>query len=390
MSQPIFPVEITEHSIEQHWAEHSTRSQIIYLTLVLVVIGALVSLPFVYVDVSVHGGGLLRPVTEKTEVKSPVSGKVTEVLVQDNQAVEKGQPLLTIQTDQLDQQLAYHDQRVGELDEYIRDLTQLLALPSPTTATVVSLTSSLYHQSYREFRQKAAEIDTRSRQARREYDRAVLLAKEQVIARKEVEDRRLTLDMAEAELRSLVAQQRNQWQITLREYRQERSRSVVDAQGIKKEKEQYRLTAPEAGTIQNLSGIYPGSYVTANQLLAEVSPDSRLVLESYLSPTDIGFLKAGMPIKVQIDAFNYNEWGLATGRVLSVANDVTIIDQQPVFKVRSVLDQDHLSLRTGYQGRLKKGMTGQVHFLVNRRNLYQLLYDKVDHWLNPATEGSKE
>jgi HlyD family secretion protein len=32
---------------------------------------------------------------------------------------------------------------------------------------------------------------------------------------------------------------------------------------------------------------------------------------------------------------------------------------------------------------IKKGMTVQVRFLVTRRTLFQLLFDKADDWLNP-------
>ena len=35
------------------------------------------------------------------------------------------------------------------------------------------------------------------------------------------------------------------------------------------------------------------------------------------------------------------------------------------------------------KGKLKKGMTLQAYFNVARRSLYQLLYDKIDNWLNP-------
>jgi HlyD family secretion protein len=52
--------------------------------------------------------------------------------------------------------------------------------------------------------------------------------------------------------------------------------------------------------------------------------------------------------------------------------------------VKCVLDQDHLALKNGFQGRLKKGMTLQARFFVTERSLFQLLYDDVNDWLNPA------
>ena len=386
MAQPIFPVEITEHSVEQHWAEHSTHSQVIYISLVSFIIVAIASLPFVYVDISVQSSGLIRPVAEKTEVKSPTAGKVAEVLVRDNESVKKGQPLLTIQTDLLDQQLSFNEQRVQELKAYVSDLSQLVTLTAHTTHQAPALTSTLYLQAFHEFRQKTTEIRTRVVQARKEYERALALSKEYVIAGKEVEARKLTLDMAQGELRSWVAQQRSQWQLARQQHRDELAELTTTRQRLNKEKEQYHLVAPEAGTLQNFSGIYPGSYVFANQTLAELSPDSLLIVESYVPPSDIGFLHADMPVTLQVDAFNYNEWGTATGTISSISSDVVVMNNQPVFKVRSSINQRYLTLKNGHRGMLKKGMTVHARFLVNERNLYQLLYDKVENWLNPTVE----
>ena len=97
-----------------------------------------------------------------------------------------------------------------------------------------------------------------------------------------------------------------------------------------------------------------------------------------------------MPVVLQVDAFNYNEWGTVTGKIASISSDIVIVNDQPAFKVRSTINQDHLTLKNGYRGTLKKGMTVHARFLVNERNLYQLLYDNVENWLNPMVEGSKE
>jgi HlyD family secretion protein len=54
-----------------------------------------------------------------------------------------------------------------------------------------------------------------------------------------------------------------------------------------------------------------------------------------------------------------------------------------VFKVRCVLDSNQLHLKIGFTGNIKKGMTVQARFVVTRRSLWQLLFDKIDDWVNP-------
>jgi membrane fusion protein, peptide pheromone/bacteriocin exporter len=108
-----------------------------------------------------------------------------------------------------------------------------------------------------------------------------------------------------------------------------------------------------------------------------------LIAEIYASPNDIGFLKVGMRTRMHVSAFHYHQWGLLEGVVKDISNDVMLVNNQPVFKVRCSLKQDFLTLKSGYVGKLKKGMTVQARFLVAERTLWQLLFDKADDWLNP-------
>ncbi|MFM7431195.1 MAG: secretion protein HlyD, partial [Flammeovirgaceae bacterium] len=86
---------------------------------------------------------------------------------------------------------------------------------------------------------------------------------------------------------------------------------------------------------------------------------------------------------LQVDAFNYNQWGMATCKVIAVPQDIKLIDNKPVFEVRCSLYKDFLQLKSGYKGFLKKGMTLQARFIVTERSLWQLLYDKIAEWVNP-------
>jgi len=111
-----------------------------------------------------------------------------------------------------------------------------------------------------------------------------------------------------------------------------------------------------------LAGIYPGSPVFANQDLAQISPDASLVAEIYVSPNDIGLLHPGMDVRLQVNAFNYNQWGLLLGKIKEISNDIQLTNNQPAFEVKCVLLSDHLSLKNGYQGKLKKGDDGASPF----------------------------
>ena len=152
---------------------------------------------------------------------------------------------------------------------------------------------------------------------------------------------------------------------------------------MKNEKESLDIVAPVTGSIQQLAGIYGGGFVAANQDLGIISPDTLLVAEVFVDPKDIGLLRPAMNARIQITAFNHNQWGLLDGTVLQISDDVQIVDGHPFFEVQCQLSRDFMKLKDGQVGSLKKGMTVQVRFDVTRRSIGQLLFDQVDDWINP-------
>lgn len=79
--------------------------------------------------------------------------------------------------------------------------------------------------------------------------------------------------------------------------------------------------------------------------------------------------------------------GHGRGEIAEVFNDVMIVQTEqgglPYFKVLCSLNTKYLKLKNGYKGLLKRGMTVSVRFKITDRTLFQLLYDKLDDWMNP-------
>ncbi len=147
------------------------------------------------------------------------------------------------------------------------------------------------------------------------------------------------------------------------------------------------VIAPINGTLLNVKPQELGSFINAGVQIGEISPDTDLFVECYVSPSDIGLLQKNTAINFQVDAFNYNQWGLATGEVIEIGKDIEVLNDEPVFKVRCKMNEKYLQLKNGFQGNLKKGMTLNANFELTKRSLYDLLYDKMDDWLNPSRQG---
>jgi len=88
------------------------------------------------------------------------------------------------------------------------------------------------------------------------------------------------------------------------------------------------LTAPVAGTVQQLSIHTVGGVVEAAKPLMVIVPkDSKLEVEAKILNRDIGFVKVGQSAEIKLEAFPYTKYGVINGRVLHISSDA-IADEQ--------------------------------------------------------------
>jgi hemolysin D len=92
------------------------------------------------------------------------------------------------------------------------------------------------------------------------------------------------------------------------------------------------LTAPIAGTIQQLAIHTVGGVVTPAQVLLAVVPlEGHLEIEAMVPNRDVGFVEPQQQAEIKVDTFNFTKYGLLHGKVLSVSQDAIVRDK-PVDK----------------------------------------------------------
>lgn len=380
----LFPPEIIENSQEVNFSKHSIESKVIYSTVVVFLIGVLCLLPFVYVDVGVRSQGVVRPVTELIKLSTPVSGHIQALYANENSSISRGDVFAIIGTPELSERLRYNEVLQRKLVMFLDDLTLLQHADSLTLVTSVELNTPRYRQAWLEFRQKLFNQRQEIDQLNRQLERETILLERDAISEMVLEETLFSRETANNQYKLLVGKQQNQWKGEEITYRNELDQLKSEHIQLRQELSRTEIRSPITGTVQNTAGIIQNSFVYANQVLGEISPDTTLIAEAYVSPKDIGLLWEEMPVRVQIDAYNQNQWGVVTGHIENISTDVIMNDGRPMFRVSCTLDQTFLELKNGFRGDIKKGMTFQVRFIVSRRSLFQLLYDKMDDWLNPS------
>ena len=182
MATQIFPAEIIENTTEAYLPQVTVRSQIIYISVLVILIAALISLPYIKISVSTNSSGIVRTVAEKSDFKAITSGRVSSWLVKENQKVETGQNLVVLASEMLDSKINLVKFQQIEKQQFIHDLSILTRLDSVNLLRVRGLRSSLYAQQYNQLNYQLQESLQQQRKIKKELDTDRMLYKEKIIS----------------------------------------------------------------------------------------------------------------------------------------------------------------------------------------------------------------
>jgi len=156
---------------------HQTKlsTQVIYVVTMLAVIVAFAVLPFIYTTVSVNGSGSLQSNIERTELLSPVAGKITLINLVDNKKIKKGQVLLNIDPTIPQTQNTILNTRLRELKDLLNDALSLLHEAKLSNAGQPALQTGLYAASWQQYTEQLQNAINAREQAAKIYKRYEIL-----------------------------------------------------------------------------------------------------------------------------------------------------------------------------------------------------------------------
>jgi HlyD family secretion protein len=378
MPDQLYPADALDDSLEAHLARHARAGSGVYVAALATVMAAAAALPLVKVSVTVRSPGIIRPATEKQEIRALVSALAAQVLVRDNQTVAQGDAIVLLRASALDDRAALLVARVAEKQSLLADVTRLLARREP------GLRTADYQREYSQFVTEVRDNGLAQDRALRETARVRDLYRSQSTTASDLEDKEFQLAQLQSQGRLILERYRTRWQAALTGLRTDLQDLASQQAQVAEQRAAYTITAPASGTVELVASLSPGSPVQEGELLAVISPRSDLVAQVYVAPRDIGLLRRGMAVRMMVDAFNYTDWGVIDGSVTEISDDFVDVDGRPMFKVTCALARTRLSLANGFASTVRKGMTLQARFVVAERSLLQLLRDDVNDWLNPV------
>jgi multidrug resistance efflux pump len=383
----LIPFSISESSLESYLIRVTTRSRIIYWIIIGMILTGIAILPFIYVDVSVQARGFFQSVIEKQVVYTPIQGKIIYTSIRNGGIIKKGDTLLIIDTETIKAQHLSLVQKIMENDSSIIDLERLTKITLEDNKSFnIGLTTLRYKAELANLKnQKTIQVQKYEKK-RSEHKRNEMLYQQEIIPKTDYENSLFSFNSERDNLKQLILAQKSLWQndLTLR-----KNESVTLLANLKQCSESLTnriILAPIGGEIIQSSDIQTGSIVSPGQKIAEISPEGELIATCFVKPADIGLIHEKQKVKIQIDAYNFNEWGMLQGEIIDISDDMILEDGSTAyFRIKCKPEKTFLSLRNGYKAVIKKGMSLNTRIFVIRRSLYQLLFDKADKWFNPYT-----
>jgi HlyD family secretion protein len=371
------------HTLENLWAKTKVNTRSIYLFILILLIGFIFALPYIFVDISSHSRGIVRSSYENVPITNMIASRILSVHFQANQQVRQGDTLFILDPGILKTDMQLTSSKLLQNQHELTDLTRALQ------GSDLSFGQATMQADYNHYQAQLQELSGKVHQAEMILTRNQQLFDARVIPPLEYEQHVQALREVKDRVNVVKKNQQNQWERQRNELITIRRTQEAELKKLTLEQKRYVITAPISGTIVNYKGYAPGTFVNNAHVIAEISPDQKLMVECLVATQDIGLVHATQRVRFQLDAYNYNYWGFAEGEVLDIDQQVSQQNEQLFVKVRCRLNRMHLKLKNGYQAGIRKGMTLSAHFIVTRRSLYQLLFDHVDAWLNPIANVQK-
>lgn len=145
-----------------------------------------------------------------------------------------------------------------------------------------------------------------------------------------------------------------------------------------------RLVAPVDGTVQQLSVHTVGGVVEAVRPLMVVVPEGALTVEAKVQNRDAGFVHAGQPVALKLEAYPFTRYGTVPGHIVSVSRDAVQDDKGPAYYLaRIALDRRTLDV-DGRRVALTPGLSATADIRTGRRRLINYLLDPVTRDMSEA------
>lgn len=340
-----------------------------------------------------RGQGSVIPSSREQIVQSLDPGIIQEMKVKEGEIVEKGQVLLLLDDTRSSAVLRESEAKVQNLRAVVSRLqAEASGKPLEFADDIPSDVKERESAAYKARRKAMQDAVQGLAQSKALLDREISITtpmvKKGVVSQVEL----LRMQRQSSEFAQQIAERRNRYAADANnelvqaesELAQARENMAMRADPV----ERSQIKAPLRGVVKNIRINTVGGVVQAGQDILEIVPlDDTLLVQAYISPKDVAFIRPSQSALVKISAYDYSIYGGLEGKVTLISPD-TLQDERRRSELNLNADQAYYRILIETQGTaitdskgqkldITPGMTATVDIKTGEKTVFQYLIKPI-------------
>lgn len=340
-----------------------------------------------------RGQGSVIPSSREQIVQSLDPGIISEMKVKEGDVVEKDQVLLTLDDTRSSAILRESEAKVQNLEAMVSRLQSEaygipLRFPDDVPNEVREREQAAYQARHRSMQDAVAGLAKTKSLLDREIAITQPMVKRGVMSEVEL----LRMQRQSSDLANQITERKNQYSATANnelvnaqsELAQARENMAMRADPV----ERSQIKAPMRGIVKNIRINTVGGVVQAGQDILEIVPlDDTLIVQAYISPKDVAFIRVGQDALIKVSAYDYAIYGGLDGKVILISPDTLQDDRRPselklnpdqaYYRVLVETSGSQITDKAGNKLDISPGMTATVDIKTGEKTIFQYLIKPI-------------
>lgn len=381
------------------------RSNLLFLPIIFLVLLLTIFIIWAYnsnLEEIIRGQGTIIPSSREQVIQSIDPGNIQEMYVKEGDIVEKGQILLKLDDARSRALLRESQARVQNLEAISARLKGESRNEEPDFSKIAD--QELVARERNAYNAKKTQRDQAIaglRQSKGLLDREIAitkpLAKEGLVSNVEI----LRMERQSVELATQINERMNNYlaeanaeliKVESELDQAEESMSMREDPVARSE-----IRAPVHGIVKNIKINTIGGVVNTGQDILEIIPlDDKLMVEAYIRPQDVAFLRPGMPVVVKVTAYDYAIYGGLNGVVKLISPDTLSNDtrrselklnpDETFYRILVETESNYLLDKNNQKMEIIPGMVASVDIKTGEKSVFDYLIKPITRMKQAMTE----
>lgn len=381
------------------------RSNLLFLPIIFLALLLTIFVVWAYnshLEEIIRGQGTIIPSSREQVIQSIDPGNIQEMYVKEGDIVEKGQILLKLDDARSMALLRESQARVQNLEAISARLQGESRNEVPDFSNIVD--QELVARETNAYNAKKTQRDQAIaglRQSKGLLDREIAitkpLAKEGLVSNVEI----LRMERQSVELATQINERMNNYlaeaNAELVKVESELDQAEETMSMRKDPVTRSEIRAPVHGIVKNIKINTIGGVVNTGQDILEIIPlDDKLMVEAYIRPQDVAFLRPGMPVVVKVTAYDYAIYGGLNGVVKLISPDTLSNDtrrselklnpDETFYRILVETDTNYLLDKNNQKMEIIPGMVASVDIKTGEKSVFDYLIKPITRMKQAMTE----